>query len=78
VSSELLLNVALQMASIDRQIIGVSLDQEGIETATVLNGAKRMSDTERPSASDCKVTWHRFGKNLRLVLWFEWLTSCPL
>jgi len=42
VSSELLLNVALQMASIDREIIGMSLDQEGIKTTAVLNRAKRM------------------------------------
>jgi len=42
VSSELLLNVALQMASIDREIIGMRLDQEGIKATAVLNRAERM------------------------------------
>src|SRR5580700_9523901 len=30
--------------------------------------------TLRPSASEMKVTLHRFGRNRRLVLMFEWLT----
>src|SRR5580692_10069785 len=33
--------------------------------------------TFRPSASEMKVTLHRFGRNRRLVLIFEWLTLWP-
>src|SRR5581483_10286759 len=33
--------------------------------------------TERPNASDISVTLHRFGRNRRLVLRFEWLTLWP-
>src|SRR6202789_408203 len=33
--------------------------------------------TFRPSASEIKVTLHRFGRNRRLVLIFEWLTLWP-
>src|SRR6187431_801811 len=33
--------------------------------------------TLRPSASEMKVTLHRFGRNRRLVLMFEWLTLWP-
>src|SRR6476620_860586 len=35
------------------------------------------SRTERPSASEMKVTLHRFGRNRRLVLILEWLTLWP-
>src|ERR1700735_3535516 len=35
------------------------------------------SRTFRPSASEMKVTLHRFGRNRRLVLIFEWLTLWP-
>src|SRR4029079_7982469 len=31
----------------------------------------------RPSASEISVTSHRFGRNLRLVLFSAWLLSCP-
>src|SRR6202049_886037 len=33
--------------------------------------------TLRPSASEMKVTLHRFGRNRRLVLMLEWLTLWP-
>src|SRR4051812_17569781 len=33
--------------------------------------------TLRPSASEMKVTLHRFGRNRRLVLILEWLTLWP-
>src|SRR4029450_9537926 len=33
--------------------------------------------TLRPSASEMKVTLHRFGRKRRLVLMFEWLTLWP-
>src|SRR6185312_4223849 len=33
--------------------------------------------TFRPSASEMKVTLHRFGRNRRLVLILEWLTLWP-
>src|SRR6202021_388316 len=33
--------------------------------------------TLRPSASEMKVTLHRFGRKRRLVLIFEWLTLGP-
>src|SRR4051812_47793967 len=33
--------------------------------------------TLRPSASEMKVTLHRFGRKRRLVLIFEWLTLWP-
>src|ERR1700761_6145224 len=33
--------------------------------------------TLRPSVSEMKVTLHRFGRNRRLVLIFEWLTLWP-
>src|SRR6185437_6807783 len=33
--------------------------------------------TLRPSTSEMKVTLHRFGRNRRLVLIFEWLTLWP-
>src|SRR5258707_1168142 len=35
------------------------------------------SFTERPSESEITVTLSRFGRNRRLVLWFEWLTLWP-
>src|SRR5580693_1198921 len=35
------------------------------------------SRTLRPSASEMKVTLHRFGRNRRLVLILEWLTLWP-
>src|SRR5882762_8446872 len=34
--------------------------------------------TLRPSASEMKVTLHRFGRNRRLVLMLEWLTLWPV
>ena len=39
--------------------------------------AETRSFTERPSASEISVTLHRFGRNRRLVLMFEWLTLWP-
>src|SRR5262245_53864724 len=33
--------------------------------------------TERPSASEIRVTLSRLGRNRRLVLMLEWLTLCP-
>src|SRR5215218_1235780 len=39
--------------------------------------AEMRSLTERPSASDIRVTFKRFGRNRRLVLIFEWLTRWP-
>src|SRR6202035_1238870 len=33
--------------------------------------------TLRPSASEMKVTLHRFGRKRRLVLMLEWLTRWP-
>src|ERR1700704_3118166 len=33
--------------------------------------------TLRPSVSEMKVTLHRLGRNLRLVLMLEWLTLWP-
>ena len=40
--------------------------------------AATRSRTDRFNSSDWSVTLHRFGKNLRLVLRFEWLTLWPL
>src|SRR3954462_6163749 len=34
--------------------------------------------TLRPRVSEMKVTLHRFGRNLRLVLMLEWLTLWPV
>src|ERR1700757_2203364 len=36
------------------------------------------SRTFRPSASEMKVTLHRFGRKRRLVLMLEWLTLWPV
>jgi hypothetical protein len=40
--------------------------------------AQMRSRTERPRVSEMSVTLHKFGKNRRLLLRFEWLTLCPV
>ena len=78
---ELLADLALEIERPRRQFVVLRLDQEGIETAAVIDGLERVgrtrSLTERPSASEIMVTFSRLGRKRRLVLMFEWLTLWP-
>ena len=77
----LLLDRALQLQRARRQHVGLGLEQERIEAAmwsTLLIAlVETRRRTLRPSASEMKVTLHRFGRNRRLVLMLEWLTLWP-
>jgi hypothetical protein len=80
-SFALLADLALQHARVLRQIGVAGLEQEGIETATMLDGTQGRGrnpqadrTTERVGDS---VTLQRFGRNRVLVLMFEWLTRLP-
>ena len=74
----LLLEVALEHAHVRRQLALLGFGQEGVEPAAMLDRAERVRRHPQahraPSASDWSVTFTRFGRNLRLVLRFEWLT----
>jgi len=61
------------------QFVDLRLEQEGIESAAVIDALERPrrdaeSATERSSVSEISVTLHRFGRKRRLVLRLEWLT----
>src|SRR5512140_444253 len=43
----------------------------------LMAGVETRRRTLRPSASEMKVTLHRFGRNRRLVLLLEWRTVWP-
>ena len=77
----LLLDLALELERLGRQIVGARLLEEAVQPAAMVDGLERvrrdLSFTERPSASDIRVTLNRFGRKRRLVLMFEWLTLWP-